>query len=220
MPENSDREAIFNRWSQSYQEDVSDGKFPFIGYGQTLDQLIRIADIQQTNLILDLGVGTGALELRLPIPQDQIWGVDFSAAMLARAAGALPKAHLLKADLLSIDWPAEIKQPFDRILSSYTFHEFNSDQKLAILSRLAADCLADDGLILIADISFTIQNDFEAGHLRFADLWDEEEYYWCAETMIPKVKALGLIVNYVQTSDCAGIYKIQRGADKSIKTKY
>jgi len=210
MPENPEREALFNHWSESYQEDVSDGQFPFIGYEHTLDQLIQSSGIQSTHRVLDLGIGTGALGLRLPIPQEQLWGVDFSAAMLARAAEALPRAHLLQVDLLSEKWAAELDQPFDRIISGYTFHEFTDEQKLAILSRLVAGHLARDGVIQIADISFETEADFDAGHQRFAAAWDEEEFYWCAERMVSRMVALGFSVNYTQTSDCAGIYSITR----------
>jgi len=214
MPENSAREALFDYWSQSYQKDVGDGQFPFIGYEQSLDLLIKLADIRQTDRVLDLGIGTGALGIRLPVPQEQLWGVDFSTAMLARAAEALPGAHLLQVDLLSKGWPEELTQPFNQIISGYTFHEFTDDQKLAILSRLSANHLAVDGVFLIADISFPSQTDLKAGRLRFSDQWDEEEYYWCAEIMIPKVSAMGLTVQYEQTSDCAGIYQIRKETGK------
>jgi putative AdoMet-dependent methyltransferase len=210
MPENPEREALFDHWSESYQEDVGDGEFPFIGYTYSLDQLIQSAGIQPAHRVLDLGIGTGALGLRLPIPQEQLWGVDFSAAMLARAAEALPGAHLLQVDLLSPEWAVELNRPFDRIISGYTFHEFTDEQKLAILGRLLGGYLAPDGAVYIADISFETRADFDAGHQRFANGWDEEEYYWCAERMLPRMAALGFDVQYTQTSDCAGIYSIRR----------
>lgn len=210
MPERNEREALFNNWSQSYQEDVSDGKFPFIGYEQTLDRLIQAAELQQTHKVLDLGIGTGALGVRLPIPPGQLWGVDFSIAMLEKAAEVLPEAHLLQLDLLLVEWPDGIHQPFDRIISGYTFHEFTDKQKLVILKRLVAEHLAEDGVVFIADISFPTQAAFQTGFQRFANQWDVTEFYWCAETMIPQMEALDLIVHYTQTSDCAGIYKIQR----------
>ena len=211
MPENNEREALFNHWSQSYQEDVSDGQFPFIGYERTLDQLIQSAAIQPTQKVLDLGIGTGALGVRLPIPQEQLWGADFSAAMLAKAAEMLPRAHLLQVDLLSAQWPEELQQPFDRIISGYTFHEFTDVQKLAILNRLFAEHLAENGVVIIADISFDTKMAFQTGYQRFQNSWDEEEFYWCAEIMIPKIQSEGLAIKYSQTSDCAGIYTIQRG---------
>jgi len=210
MPENPQREELFDRWSQSYQEDVSDGSFPFIGYDRTLDQLIQSTAIQKTHTVLDLGIGTGALGTRLLIPQEQLWGADFSAAMLAKAAEVLPGAHLLQVDLLASTWPEELHQPFDRIISGYTFHEFTDEQKLVILKRLAEDYLASGGSIHIADISFETSTAFEAGHRHFANGWDEEEYYWCAEDMLPRMVDLGLDVHYVQTSECAGIYSLQR----------
>ncbi|QRN82216.1 class I SAM-dependent methyltransferase [Chloroflexota bacterium] len=210
MPDNNGREALFNHWSQTYQDDVSDGEFPFIGYEQTLDCLIQAAELQPIHKVLDLGIGTGALGVRLSIPPGQLWGVDFSAAMLDKAAEVLPEAHLLQLDLLSDEWPEEIHQPFNRIISGYTFHEFTDEQKLAVLKSLVADHLADDGVVLIADISFQTQAAFRVGFQRFANQWDDSEFYWCAETMIPQMEVLGLKVQYTQTSDCAGIYKIQK----------
>jgi putative AdoMet-dependent methyltransferase len=136
--------------------------------------------------------------------------VDFSAAMLEKAAESLPGVHLHQVDLLAADWPDAICRPFERIISGYTFHEFRDEDKLAILSRLAANHLTDDGVISIADISFRSQADFDAGHQQFANAWDDEEFYWCAEAMLPKMAALGLDVYYVQTSECAGIYRIRR----------
>jgi putative AdoMet-dependent methyltransferase len=209
MADYSDRQALFDRWAATYSQTVMDDQFPFIGYEQTLDALIQLGDFKAEQSVLDLGVGTGNLLLKLEIAQAQLWGVDFSAAMLEKATEALPGAHLHQADLLAQDWPEAICRPFERIISGYTFHEFRDEGKLAILSRLAANHLTDDGVISIADISFKNQADFDKGHQRFADAWDEEEFYWCAEAMLPKMVALGLSVHYVQTSECAGIYRIQ-----------
>jgi predicted TPR repeat methyltransferase len=211
MAEYSDRQALFDRWAATYSEAVRDEQFPFIGYEQTLAALIEFGDFRSEHSVLDLGVGTGNLLLKLDIAQDQLWGVDFSAAMLEKAADALPGTHLVQVDLLAPDWPQAICRPFERIISGYTFHEFTDDDKVVILSRLAANHLADAGVISIADISFRNQADFDAGHQRFADSWDEEEYYWCAEVMLPRMAALGLDVQYIQTSECAGIYRIRRG---------
>lgn len=210
MTNYSDRQALFDRWAATYSQSVTDEEFPFIGYEQTLDALIQLGDFKDNHSVLDLGVGTGNLLLKLDFPREQLWGVDFSAAMLEKAAAALPGAHFEQVDLLAERWPDEICRPFERIISGYTFHEFTADHKLAILSRLAANHLADNGVISIADISFKSQADFEAGYRRFANSWDEDEYYWCAEAMLPRMTALGLDVQYVQTSDCAGIYRIQR----------
>lgn len=210
MADYSDRQALFDRWAATYSQTVMDDQFPFIGYEQTLAALVEFGDFRAEQTVLDLGVGTGNLLLKLDIAQDQLWGVDFSAAMLEKAAQALPGAHLYQVDLLATNWPDAICRPFERIISGYTFHEFSDADKLAILSRLAANHLADAGVISIADISFRSQADFDAGHQRFAGSWDEEEYYWCAETMLPRMIALGLDVQYVQTSECAGIYRIGR----------
>jgi putative AdoMet-dependent methyltransferase len=135
--------------------------------------------------------------------------VDFSAAMLEQAAEALPGSQLHQMDLLATGWPETIKRPFDRIISGYTLHEFRDGDKLQILSRLAEDCLAPDGVILLADIAFPDAAMFEEGHERFAAAWDEEEYYWCAETMVDAIRVRGFSADFVQTSPCAGVFRLQ-----------
>ena len=210
MAEYSNRQVLFDRWAATYSQTVTDEQFPFIGYEQTLTALIELGDFRTEHSVLDLGVGTGNLLLKLDIPQDRLWGVDFSIAMLERAAQALPGAHFHQLDLLAEDWPDDIYRPFERIISGYTFHELTNENKLVVLSRLAANHLAEGGVISIADISFQSQEDFETGYQRFANAWDEDEYYWCAECMLPEIRALGLAGDYVQTSECAGIYRIER----------
>ncbi|MCB2210248.1 class I SAM-dependent methyltransferase [bacterium] len=209
MTDNNEREHLFDRWASYYDDSVTDGAFPFIGYERTLDALIELADFQPAQRILDLGVGTGNLAKRVPLPAEQIWGADFSTAMLTQAAEALPGSHLHQVDLMADDWPAAIEQPFDRIISGYTFHEFADGDKVRILSRLVEGCLAPEGLILLADIAFTDAAAFEVGHKRFAESWDEEEYYWCAEEMVREISERGFQADFIQTSSCAGVFLIR-----------
>jgi cyclopropane fatty-acyl-phospholipid synthase-like methyltransferase len=209
MTDNNERRYLFDRWSSYYDDTVTDGAFPFIGYEQTLDALIKLADFKPEHTVLDLGVGTGNLAVRVPLPNEQILGADFSGAMLAQAAQALPASHLQQVDLLAEDWPEALMGPFDRVISGYTFHEFPDAAKLRILSRLAEGCLAPDGVILLADIAFPDATVFDEGHRRFAESWDEEEYYWCAERMVKEISARGLQADFILTSACAGIFLIR-----------
>ena len=210
MAENQERQALFDRWSAQYDRDVSDGTFPFMGYDRTLTTLVELGAIENTHSVLDVGIGTGNLAARLPLPPEQIWGLDFSREMLAKAANSLPGSHLFQLDLLTQNWPVEIAQPFDRIVSGYTLHEFPDDTKIAILSRLAREALASDGLILIADISFPDPIIFSAMKDRFVreGSWDEEEYYWCAEEMLARLSDACFKVDYRQISLCSGVYRL------------
>jgi putative AdoMet-dependent methyltransferase len=208
MAENAKRQALFDRWSMQYDQDVYDGEFPFIGYDRTLSALSALGEFSDAHHVLDVGIGTGNLAVRLPIPPEQIWGIDFSNEMLSKAAKALPGSHLLQVDLLTKDWPVEIAHPYDRIVSGYTFHEFPDETKVTLLNRLAAELLAPDGKILIADISFPDVTLMEEARTRFVSegRWDEEEYYWCAETMLAMLSGQGFLADYLQTSPCSGVY--------------
>ena len=210
MAENPKRQALFDHWSAQYDKDVNEGGFPFMGYDRTLNALVELGDFSTINRVLDVGIGTGNLAARLPIPPERIWWIDFSTEMLTKAAKFLPGSHLLQVDLLSCDWPVEIAQPFDRIVSGYTFHEFPDETKVAILHRLASDSLTPHGMILIADISFPDAAIMEAQRVRFVseDSWDEEETYWCAEDLLGILENQGFQTDYVQISPCSGVYCI------------
>ena len=130
--------------------------------------------------------------------------------MLDKAQAVLPNAYLIQADLAGHDWVNEIQQCFDRILSAYTFHEFPDEEKIKIIKDLAENCLKQGGCIVIGDISFMSRAEFEWAHRYFADLWDEVEYYWCAEPLTDALGKSGFSVQYNQVSRCAGVYRIQK----------
>lgn len=204
---NLDRQKLFDEWAKTYDQDLADeDSFPFTGYESVLDRILVTAKVAVSHSVLDLGIGTGNLAKRLHIPDRQIWGVDFSNEMLAKAGETLPGAHLLQADLADGDWMLEFQQPFDRILSAYTLHEFPDEEKVALLLSLAEKCLEPDGWIVIGDISFMNKPQFDWARQHFADLWDEDEFYWCAEPLTRALCEVGFSVEYTQVSICAGVY--------------
>ena len=202
------RKELFDRWSAYYDKSVNRDVFPFIGYKDVLVTSLRLADLDAGHRILDLGVGTGNLSRFLIEITDQVWGADFSEEMLKRAEAVLPQSHLIQVDLRSNDWPGAMQGPFDRILSAYTFHEFTDAYIAALLLRLARESLTADGLIVIGDISYQTKSQFEEAHQALLGFWDEDEYYWCAEKMLPQLEETGLKVDYEQVSVCGGVYRI------------
>lgn len=199
---------LFDRWSTRYDTDVDAGTFPFVGYQATLSTIIRLADFEPNHRVLDLGVGTGNLAKRVPLPAHQIWCADFSAKMLENAQKTLPESQFFQVDLRDEFWPPEMKGPFDRIISAYTFHEFSNRYKIALIQRLFSESLAPGGLLVIGDISFKTRRHFDAAHQAYRGLWDEAEYYWCAGEMIQRLQAAGFNTAYEQVSACGGAYRI------------
>ncbi len=205
------RKVLFDRWSENYDQNVHEGEFPFIGYKKVLMTLCQMADVKPGQRLLDLGVGTGNLSKRLIHVTDLIWGADFSHQMLKKARAVLPQSHLIQVDLVSEDWPKALQGPFDRILSAYTLHEFSDVDKTSLLLRLARQSLAEDGMIVIGDISFQTPFELSQAHQKYSGLWDEEEYYWCAEKMLPQLREVGFETDYEQVSSCAGVYRLTCG---------
>ena len=205
-----DRIRLFDHWAGSYDRAVRrDGAFPFDGYDQVLDRVLTVARAQPGMNILDLGIGTANLAMRFADSGCGIWGIDFSAEMLAKAAVRLPQAVLIEASLLD-DWPAELSHRFDRIVSAYVLHEFSISTKIELLQRLAQHHLASDGLIVIGDVAFPTAEARERARRQWTDAWDDEEHYWAGDEALRACATVGLQATYEQISSCGGIFAIRQ----------
>jgi len=203
----TDRSQLFDRWAENYDSAVTsaDGEFPFDGYEQILDEVVKLADVKPSMRILDLGIGTGNLAARFLQRECAVWGADFSTEMLAQARAKLPHVHLVQANLLG-EWPAELQLPFDRVVTAYVLHEFDLATKVGLLRRVASHHLATDGRILVADIAFPTALARKEAAQRWADGWDEEEYYWAADETVAACEKAGLQTTYKQVSSCGGVF--------------
>jgi putative AdoMet-dependent methyltransferase len=155
--------------------------------------------------ILDLGVGTGNMAKRFLERGCAVWGADFSAEMLAQTRAKLPQTHLVRMNLLDV-WPAELELRFDRVVSAYVFHEFDLATKVTLLRRVASHCLTINSYILVADIAFPTAVARSAASQRWADKWDEDEYYWAADEATSACERAGLQATYKRVSSCGGVF--------------
>jgi putative AdoMet-dependent methyltransferase len=199
----------FDGWAENYDQSVlSSQNFPFTGYETVLDKVVELAKPETGMRVLDLGTGTGNLALRFQSLGCEIWGTDFSTAMLEKARPKLPRAQLFQADLRG-EWPPTLNQRFDRIVSAYVFHHFELGEKVQIIEPLIHQHLEPNGCLIIADIAFQDQNALEAVKNAAGDEWDDE-FYWLADESIATLTQIGLGVEYIQVSSCAGIFSIQK----------
>ncbi|MBN1580082.1 MAG: class I SAM-dependent methyltransferase [Anaerolineae bacterium] len=199
---------LFDDWAENYDRSVESAGGVFEGYAQVLDLIVRSANARSGMCVLDLGTGTGNLAQHFIRLGCEVWGTDFSPAMLAKARPKIPQATLVEMDLLQDAWPGELDgQRFDRIVSAYVFHHFDLRTKVRLLERLADHTLADRGRIVIGDIAFPSEQALkQAG----ADHWDEDEHYWAADETISACREIGLAVTYTQVSSCGGVFVIER----------
>jgi putative AdoMet-dependent methyltransferase len=96
------RTQLFDNWAKNYDSSILSDKdnFPFAGYERILEQAVHLAEVRPSMRILDLGIGTGNLAARFLNQGCQVWGLDFSAEMLAQTRAKYPQILLAQANLL------------------------------------------------------------------------------------------------------------------------
>lgn len=197
----------FDAWADTYDRDVAaNSGFPFEGYRQALDAAFRAARAGPGMCVLDLGAGTGNLTAMFAAAGCEVWGTDYSAAMVALAQVKLPAVPFIQADIRA-PWPGELPQTFDRIVSGYAFHHFTRDQKVNLILNLARRHLAPDGRIVIADVAFAAPQDLAAARQALGDEW-EEEYYWVASEDVAALEKASLRAAFERVSRYAGVFSI------------
>ncbi len=195
----------FDPWAESYDEDTaSQSQFPFAGYGQVLDTIVKLADPEPGMQVLDLGTGTGNLAARFAQRGCTLWCTDFSERMLAKAHEKLPEAHVIQHDL-RLPWPADWDRQFDRIVSAYVFHHFDTGEKVRLCKSLVTERLTPGGKLVIGDISFANEITMHVFARSVGELW-EQEPYWLADECIAALDAAGMPASYTQVCACAGVY--------------
>ena len=103
----------FDSWAESYDGDtITQSRFPFAGYDEVLDTIVKLAVPEPGMSVLDLGTGTGNLAARFAARGCELWCTDFSEAMLVKAREKLPGAHFVPHDLRQ-PWPDELDRRFE-----------------------------------------------------------------------------------------------------------
>lgn len=196
----------FDKWADTYDQDVLSNRFPFQGYAQTLDRIVQLSESRVGMKILDIGTGTGKLARKFLDLGCIVTGIDYSTKMLEKAAQNLPGVILLQADL-RYKLPEELKNlKFDRLVSAYVFHHFLLTEKISIIHKLSG-LLNPGGFLIIGDISFQDLSAKELVKTTVGFEWEDEEY-WIAAEAIFLMQDHFLKVSYEQTSPCAGVYRI------------
>jgi putative AdoMet-dependent methyltransferase len=213
LPENN-RLPIFERWAARYDQSVRTDQGIFASYDEVLDEVVRAAGVKTGTRVLELGVGTGNLAQRLVALGCEVWGTDFSPAMLEIARIKAPEATLIQMDLTA-EWPEALQQRFDRIVTTFVLHEFDLETKISLLQRLATHHLVEQGLIIVGDVAFvTADGRRQSG----AESWDEDEYYWAADETMAASAGAGLEVTFKLISWCTGIFVVKVSSAASSRT--
>jgi len=98
---------------------------------------------------------------------------------------------------------------FDTIVSGYTFHHLEEDQKNALVQE-AVGHLVSGGILVVADISFETTKDRQDCRFHSGNQWDGSEHYMVAEEMLSNLTEMGIAASYEQISSCAGVLVVQK----------
>lgn len=132
----------WNTVARGYHDDwAGKGRGPF----KSTAELVKAADIQPSDAVLDLACGTGAVSMQIVrhLKSDTLVGVDFSRGALEIAKSSVPGGHFFEMDAENIG----LNMKFDRILCQYALMFFPDPAH--VLSRLHS-LLKNGGRLAVA----------------------------------------------------------------------
>jgi ubiquinone/menaquinone biosynthesis C-methylase UbiE len=132
-----------------YDADVADESNPVRdGYAATLDWVIAQSAAKPSDVVLDLGTGTGNLAARLG-PVARLVCVDVSNRMLDVARRKLPAAsEYVVADLLEF---GDRAPACDVVMSTYAMHHLIAEEKAVVLEALFG-AMRPGGRLAVGDL--------------------------------------------------------------------
>ncbi len=200
------KSSEFDKWAAYYDDAMSEetDRFPFIGYYKVLAEVEKVVGPPTGIKILDVGIGTGLLSSKLAQQDGEIYGVDFSEAMIQKAKERIPAGKFDLVDVSKNHLGAFSNSRFDRLISSYWIHHLSDEQKISFLKKVVSDNLTENGKIIIADVGFETEESFATARNEYDNLWDPDEFYLCGERLVKRLSDEGLDFNYRQLSACAG----------------
>lgn len=207
----SDRKVLdkqgFDEWADSYDEEVEmSDVYPFAGYREVREEIIRQVAGTQGDRVLDLGFGTGNVTARLYALGYKITGLDFSEQMIRRARVRMPDAQLLEWDFTR-ELPQTIREEkYNVVVLTYSIHHLVPERQLQLLSDLLS-MLADGGRILIGDVLTETEEELEAARKKDLEVWDDAENYLVVERLREQLPACRL--TFHKKSYCSGVLVIE-----------
>jgi len=109
-----------------------------------LDAIVKAAKFKKGDLVLDVGVGTGAVAKKIRPFVKHVVGIDISESMLEK--GAWEGISAVKWDIRDALFNAEV---FDKVIARMCFHHITENLDLAI--KRCSDLLKPRGKIVVAE---------------------------------------------------------------------
>lgn len=165
------------------------------------EELIRRAAAQcQPHHILEVGCGTGKNLLRLGrlFPEAQLWGLDLSPHMLARARENL-RVQRQRLTLVEAAYDRPVAPGrFDLVVFSYALSMFNPGWDAAL--KTASQDLSPGGVIAIVDFHDSASKTFKQ--------WMGLNHVRLNSHLLPRLEDLFLSREWIVRPTCCGLWSI------------
>lgn len=186
-------------WADTYDADVQNANDPVrTGYDAVLDWTVAMAQTRPSDVVVDLGSGTGNTAARIG-PAARILCVDISqrmAEIARRKLAGRSEVHFIQADLL--EFVSAQPPPYDALVSTYAVHHLTDEEKGGLLRAIAAS-LRPGGRAVFGDLM--VEDEAECARLidHYRRLGDEEtveglaeEFFWRIDLTLAQIAAAGL----------------------------
>jgi ubiquinone/menaquinone biosynthesis C-methylase UbiE len=189
--------ALFDEWAASYDVDLLHERGPLMGYKHSLSVIDDVVPVESESLILDIGIGSGAIARRLEDRGAKIMGIDISEKMLAVCKEQNPTFDLRLGTFNSIPTSDEV---FTGVVSGFAFHE-TPISKRHDACREMARVLKPGGYLCLLDIMFASPTAMQEAQMLIAHEWDNSEDYALVQDLDTLIRDSGFTsVKWYQTA--------------------
>ena len=202
----------FNHDSQAhfYDKEVKNEIDPVReGYSKTLNEIIRLAEINEELEILELGSGTGNLTSKIKKCKNIVC-VDLSKKMEDESKEKckhLENKKFIQSDFL--DFLTKNNSKFDLVISSYALHHLTDDEKVLFLQN-AKSVLNKNGKIIIGDLMLSNRNELKIVKDKYKTRKPVyhsfiEEFYWICDEIKSRLSQEFKNIEIYQLSELSSI---------------